>query len=277
MTESVFELHVEVDTDSKALELLSGHTLISKQGLKQAMKKGCVWVTHGKHTRRLRRADKSLKSGDQLHIYYDESILAAVPTSPVLITDEKDYSVWVKPRGVFSQGSRWGDHCTINRWIETNTSPQRPCFIVHRLDRAATGLMLLAHTKSAAAKLSVLFAQRQLDKHYRVIVEGEFVAPESVLIDSTIDDKDAKTIINSIKYCPIANKTLLNVKIETGRKHQIRRHLSEAGFPVVGDSLYGCTDNSEDLALAAYSLRFTCPLSGEEKYYQLPASYSPSL
>jgi tRNA pseudouridine32 synthase/23S rRNA pseudouridine746 synthase len=137
--------------------------------------------------------------------------------------------------------------------------------------------MLLAHTKSAAAKLSVLFAQRQLDKHYRVIVEGEFVAPESVLIDSTIDDKDAKTIINSIKYCPIANKTLLNVKIETGRKHQIRRHLSEAGFPVVGDSLYGCTDNSEDLALAAYSLRFTCPLSGEEKYYQLPASYSPSL
>jgi tRNA pseudouridine32 synthase/23S rRNA pseudouridine746 synthase len=277
VTESVFELHVEVDTDSKALELLSGHTLISKQGLKQAMKKGCVWVTHGKHTRRLRRADKSLKSGDQLHIYYDESILAAVPTSPVLITDEKDYSVWVKPRGVFSQGSRWGDHCTINRWIETNTSPQRPCFIVHRLDRAATGLMLLAHTKSAAAKLSVLFAQRQLDKHYRVIVEGEFVAPESVLIDSTIDDKDAKTIINSIKYCPIANKTLLNVKIETGRKHQIRRHLSEAGFPVVGDSLYGCTDNSEDLALAAYSLRFTCPLSGEEKYYQLPASYSPSL
>jgi tRNA pseudouridine32 synthase/23S rRNA pseudouridine746 synthase len=277
VTESVFELHVEVDTDSKALELLSGHTLISKQGLKQAMKKGCVWVTHGKHTRRLRRADKSLKSGDQLHIYYDESILAAVPTSPVLITDEKDYRVWVKPRGVFSQGSRWGDHCTINRWIETNTSPQRPCFIVHRLDRAATGLMLLAHTKSAAAKLSVLFAQRQLDKHYRVIVEGEFVAPESVLIDSTIDDKDAKTIINSIKYCPIANKTLLNVKIETGRKHQIRRHLSEAGFPVVGDSLYGCTDNSEDLALAAYSLRFTCPLSGEEKYYQLPASYSPSL
>jgi tRNA pseudouridine32 synthase/23S rRNA pseudouridine746 synthase len=277
VTESVFELHVEVDTDSKALELLSGHTLISKQGLKQAMKKGCVWVTHGKHTRRLRRADKSLQSGDQLHIYYDESILAAVPAPPVLITDEKDYSVWVKPRGVFSQGSRWGDHCTINRWIETNTSPQRPCFIVHRLDRAATGLMLLAHTKSAAAKLSALFAERDLDKHYRVIVEGEFVALEPVLIDAAIDDKDAKTVINSVNYCARLNRTLLDVKIETGRKHQIRRHLSEAGFPVVGDSLYGLCDNNEDLELAAYSLRFICPLSGEEKYYQLPASYCPRL
>jgi tRNA pseudouridine32 synthase/23S rRNA pseudouridine746 synthase len=277
VTESVFELHVEVDTDSKALELLSGHTLISKQGLKQAMKKGCVWVTHGKHTRRLRRADKSLQSGDQLHIYYDESILSAVPTSPVLITDEKDYSVWVKPRGVFSQGSRWGDHCTINRWIETNASPQRPCFIVHRLDRAATGLMLLAHTKSAAAKLSALFAQRGLDKHYRVIVEGEFVALEPVLIDAAIEDKDAKTVINSVNYCARLNRTLLDVKIETGRKHQIRRHLSDAGFPVVGDSLHGLCDNNEDLQLAAYSLRFICPLSGEEKYYQLPEVYCPSL
>jgi tRNA pseudouridine32 synthase/23S rRNA pseudouridine746 synthase len=97
------------------------------------------------------------------------------------------------------------------------------------------------------------------------------------LINSDIDCKDAKTVINSIDYCPVLNRTLLDVKIETGRKHQIRRHLSEAGFPVVGDSLYGCVDKREDLALTAYSLRFICPLSGVEKYYQLPTNSCPSL
>jgi tRNA pseudouridine32 synthase/23S rRNA pseudouridine746 synthase len=277
VTESVFELHLEVDTDSKALELLAIHTAKSKQVLKQAMKKGCVWLTHGKHTKRLRRADKHVQAGDQLHIYFDEKILEIDPVPPIHIADEKDYSLWVKPRGMFSQGSRWGDHCTINRWVEINSTPQRPSFIVHRLDRAATGLMLLAHSKAAAAKLSALFAQRELDKHYRVMVEGELVAPQSIVIDSAIDDKAAKTIINPVSYCSASNKTLLDVKIETGRKHQIRRHLSEAGFPVVGDSLYGRSDNNEDLQLAAYSLRFICPLSGAEKYYQLPESYCPSL
>jgi tRNA pseudouridine32 synthase/23S rRNA pseudouridine746 synthase len=277
MSDAAFELHLEIEEASKAIDVLVANSYLSKQRLKQAMKYGCVWHTQGSHTKRIRRADKLVSSQEQLHCYYDPIIMAAQPNPAIQVADEHDYSVWVKPPSMFSQGSRWGDHCTINRWVEMNSSPQRPCFIVHRLDRAATGLMLLAHTKSAAAKLSALFAQRQLDKHYRVIVEGEFVAPESVLIDSTIDDKDAKTIINSIKYCPITNKTLLDVKIETGRKHQIRRHLSEAGFPVIGDSLYGCTDNSEDLALAAHSLRFICPLSGEEKYYQLPASYCPSL
>lgn len=277
MTEAVFELHLEVDTDSKVLELLSSHSSISKQGLKQAMNKGCVWVTRGKHTRRLRRADKTLQSGDQLHVYYDQSILAVVADSPVLVVDEKDYSIWVKPRGVFSQGSRWGDHCTINRWVETNSSPQRPCFIVHRLDRAATGLMLLAHTKSSAAKLSGLFAQRELDKHYRVIVEGEYVAQQTGVIETVLDNKDAKTVVNPLEYCVASNQTLLDVKIATGRKHQIRRHLSEAGYPVVGDSLYGNSASAVNLQLAAYSLRFNCPLSGEEKHYQLPQRYCPKL
>jgi tRNA pseudouridine32 synthase/23S rRNA pseudouridine746 synthase len=277
MTDGVFELHLEVEEAAKAIDTLAANSDLSKQLLKQAMKNGCVWHTQGSHTKRIRRADKHVAIAEQLHCYYDPMVMAAQPSPAIQVADEHDYSVWVKPRGMFSQGSRWGDHCTINRWIEMNSAPQRPCFIVHRLDRAATGLMLLAHSKLAAAKLSALFAQRQLDKHYRVIVEGEFVAPESVLIDSTIDDKDAKTIINSMDYCPASNKTLLDVKIETGRKHQIRLHLSEAGFPVIGDSLYGCTNSSENLALAAYSLRFICPLSGEEKYYQLPASYCPSL
>jgi tRNA pseudouridine32 synthase/23S rRNA pseudouridine746 synthase len=277
MTDAGFELHLEVDEESKAIDVLVANSYLSKQRLKQAMKNGCVWHTQGRHTKRIRRADKLVSSQEQLHCYYDPVIMADQADPATLLVDELAYSVWIKPPGMFSQGSRWGDHCTINRWVEMNSSPQRLCFIVHRLDRAATGLMLLAHTKSAATKLSALFAQRQLDKHYRVIVEGELVAPEPVLINSDIDCKDAKTIINSIDYCPVLNRTLLDVKIETGRKHQIRRHLSEAGFPVVGDSLYGCVDKSEDLALAAYSLRFICPLSGVEKYYQLPTNSCPSL
>lgn len=279
---SPFEIHLTVeDVDVSAVDLLAEKTNLSKQHIKQVMQKGAVWLEEKKtgKPRRLRRAKKIPAMGDELHLYYDTNVLEVVPVSPQLISDEGEYSIWYKPYGLLSQGSKWGDHCTVQRWVEQNLTPQRPAFAVHRLDRAATGLMIIAHKKQSATELSALFAKREIEKHYQVIVHGQFPAgtwPKK--IESDIDGRQARSYAKLLKYNAEANRSLLEVRIDTGRKHQIRKHLLSIGFPVVGDRLYGDVDGEssiekegrEDLQLTACSLAFICPVTKQEKHFQLP-------
>ncbi len=271
---SRFEKHIVVTSKtSVAVDLLSSESGLSKQLVKQLMQKGAVWQTVGKKTQRLRRAKKTVFSGHQLHIYYDKAVLAMVAPEPELLADEGHYSVWNKPYGMLSQGSKWGDHCTITRWAEQHLKPQRNSFVVHRLDRAANGIIVIAHTKTAAAALSGLFQQRQIDKRYQIWVEGEFDRKAStstpVTVRSDIDGRKAVSHFSFVRYDDTLNRTLLDVHIETGRKHQIRRHSAELGFPVVGDRLYGRKAYSEDLQLSAYYLSFICPFSHTKKQFNL--------
>ncbi|MCO4838059.1 MAG: RNA pseudouridine synthase [Oceanospirillaceae bacterium] len=273
------EFHVEVvDVSSCAAQLLTQPSGLSKQQVKQAMKKGAVWVSeNGSNHKRLRRADKYLKLGQTIHLYYDPKVLEAQVTPAVLIKHEGDYSIWYKPYGMLSQGTKWGDHCTINRWVEQNQKPQRPAFIVNRLDRAAQGLMLIAHTKAAAAGLSRLFEQRKIIKTYTALVEGLF--PETLVLNTPIDELGAISRASLLTYDSSAKQSLVSVSIETGRKHQIRKHLSGAGFAIIGDRLYGSkeADGDVDLCLVSTYLEFICPLTQVEKSYRLTDAYLPKL
>ncbi|MDJ0805816.1 MAG: pseudouridine synthase, partial [Gammaproteobacteria bacterium] len=173
--QSHFERHLRVKADQvSAVDLLAAETGLSRTRLKQVMQLGAVWLTRGQQTHRLRRASKPLVAGDELHLYYAEKVLNQTPSPAQLIADELGYSVWFKPCGMFSQGSKWGDHCTITRWVEQTIQPQRSAFIVHRLDRAASGLILVAHGKRMANQLADLFRRRAIEKRYRVKVHGEF-------------------------------------------------------------------------------------------------------
>lgn len=275
-----FEVHLSVDgAGHNAVGLLCESSGLSRNKIKQSMVQGAVWLTRGRHTARIRRASKSLKAGDELHLYYDVSVLGMQPEEAQLIADEQHYSVWNKPYGMLSQGSKWGDHCTITRWVEGHLYPKRPAFVVHRLDRAATGLILIAHGKRAAAALSALFQQRQIEKCYRVTVEGCF--PDSGLplrLDEPIDGRHAVTQVIHAMYEPDRGQTQLDIRIETGRKHQIRRHLADYGYPVVGDRLYGTgvgegqNGGAENLQLCCNLLAFRCPFSGHEKVFRLSDS-----
>lgn len=272
------EFHIDIiQPDCRATALLAEHSGLSITQIKQAMQKGAVWLSNEQGTNRLRRAKKKLPVGAQLHFYYNPQVLEASIEEPVLLADEGDYSVWIKPRGVFSQGSKWGDHCTITRWIETNDSQQRPAFPIHRLDRAATGLMLIGHGKNTTKQLSELFAKKLIHKVYQAVVNGHFSKPGEILTyNKDIDGRKTVTHARLLEYNQEMDHSLVEVIIETGRKHQIRRHLSEAGFAILGDRLYAGGDE-QDLQLAAVSLAFRCPVYDEDKSFHLPDSFRPSL
>ena len=248
------------------INVLADATSLSKQVLKSALDKGCVWLKSGKKINRVRRVKKPLKVGDEVFLYFNEKILSSIPAEPDLLLDKKDYSVWFKPAGVFAQGSKWGDHCALTRLVEKTFN--RNSFLVHRLDRATSGIMMVAHTKHAARDLSKLFADRKINKTYLAIVEGEFNT-DTLTINEKIDGKSA---ISHIKLLTFANnRSLLEVRIETGRKHQIRKHLSGINYPIIGDRLYGNADKNhpEDLQLQAIQLEFTCPITQQHIQIEL--------
>ncbi len=171
---------------------------------------------------------------------------------------------------MYSQGSKWGDHCTIYRWAEQHLSPQRPVFIVHRLDRAANGLMILAHKKIVAAQFAKMFSQHEIYKKYRAKVEGVIAGIELPLqITAPIDDKPAISEIVAVSVDAANDVSDVDIVIKTGRKHQIRKHLSGMGHPIVGDRLYGAQQTALDLQLCSAHLRFKCPLTGLARCYEV--------
>ncbi|XPF94116.1 RluA family pseudouridine synthase [Colwellia sp. RE-S-Sl-9] len=290
----IFEKHLIVTTEaSNALIELDAVCNISIADIKKAIAKGALWLTRGKSTQRFRRLKKTLKKGDELHFYYNEGVLKQEPNEAILIEDMGDYSVWYKPYGMLSQGSKWSDHCTIARWAQTHLQPERPVFIVHRLDRAATGLIVIAHTKKMAQAFSQKFEHHQLEKHYLILVHGDHnqrSQPDNISID--VDGKKALSTFTCIDYNRNIDVSLVNVKIESGRKHQIRIHSASIDMPVVGDRLHGIKEKDDvleekikkniDLQLCAFSLSFDCPFgeintTPEHKTFSLPEHLRPSL
>lgn len=274
------QFHIAVaEPESSAVLLLAQASGFSKQKIKRLMQSGAVWLTQGQQTKRLRRAKKTLPAGTELHLYYDPNVQQAGINEPQLLADEGDYSVWIKPCGMMSQGSKWGDQNTIARWVEQHLLPQRPAFIVHRLDRATRGLILVAHSKKAVRALTLMFEKRQLKKQYRAKVLGDHsgrVQPE--IISEPIDGRPAVSHVSCVAVDSLGQHSIVDVTIETGRKHQIRRHLASLGLPIAGDRLYGTGDTTiEDLQLAAMRLHFTCPLTGQPRDYQLPTQHLPHL
>lgn len=264
------EEHVRVESPgSNAVDILQAASGLSKQRIKSAMTKGAVWLTRGRRTQRIRRASRALRAGDEVHLYYDAEVLAETPAEPILVADVGGYSVWNKPFGLRSQGSKWGDHCTVARWAEQHLTPERPAFTVHRLDRAANGLIVVAHAKKIAASLSKLFRERKVEKRYLALVAGDFSAhPSPLRIEAPIDQKEAVSEVSFARF--EGGRSLVDIRIETGRKHQIRRHLAGLGFPIIGDRLYGdgAADGC-DLQLTACKLVFHCPVNNHPVEYRL--------
>ncbi len=162
----------------------------------------------------------------------------------------------------------------VNRHVEVRSRGRKRIFIIHRLDREASGVMLFAKTEEVKRRLQETW--HQSEKRYYALVEGHPSEKEGALqswlredsfhrVSSCSGGPHARYAVTHYRQVKASAKyTLLDIRLETGRKHQIRVHLSELGHPVAGDKRYGAKTNPfRRLALHAYSLTFVHPVSRE--------------
>ena len=202
-----------------------------------------------------------------------------------IIYEDNHIIVVEKPVNVPSQSDKTGDKdllTMIKEYLKEKYHKQGEAYLglVHRLDRPVGGVMVYAKTSKAAARLSEQIRQKQFTKKYLVIVDGKMKQKQGILEDylwknektntskvveeGTKNAKYAKLEYEVLKYVPETNLSVLKIKLETGRHHQIRVQLSHAGHSIYGDQKYGSRGKGKQIALWAYELSFIHPITKEK-------------
>ena len=201
---------------------------------------------------------------------------------PVLYEDES-IMVVEKRAGLLTYGERGTSgtslYMMINDFLRERSKGKEKIFVVHRLDREVSGLLVFA--KSEEIQEQIKDHWKETEKRYYAFVEGKPPQKEGTISSwlkenkaqrvytarESPDAKFAVTHYKVIKEHP--ERTLLEIKIDTGRKHQIRVHLSDMGCPIVGDRKYGADDKiKRRIRLHAYFLAFPHPVTGERMEFQ---------
>ncbi|QYK59483.1 MAG: RluA family pseudouridine synthase [Fimbriimonadaceae bacterium] len=201
---------------------------------------------------------------------------------PLDVVYEDDWLLVVdKPRGMVTHPTQSFQgptlvHALLARphTLSSGQAPYRPG-VVHRLDRDTTGLLIVAKTDGAHASLAAQISRREVSRRYVAWVEG-IPEQERFTIDAPLGPHPARRTLRAVRaegkaarthvrvLSTHGQRTLVTVRLETGRTHQIRVHLASCRMPVTGDKLYGSGESSGPLQLHAASLRFLHPEDGRQ-------------
>ena len=195
--------------------------------------------------------------------------------------EDNDIIVVHKPAYVSAQSTRGGEvdlESIIKNYIYSKDKTSNPYVaVVHRLDKPVEGIMVYAKTKQAAGHLSGQIQRHEFKKTYLALVNGLVEAKEFVRVENYLakdgksnmsyvvdkNHKDAKKAV--LEYRSLGeNKdgnTLLEIKLHTGRHHQIRVTMASLGYPLVGEVKYGEGEGKENVQLCSYKLEFAHPMS----------------
>jgi 23S rRNA pseudouridine1911/1915/1917 synthase len=272
---------MEVHEDCGIVEFLLRHGYTRTKS-KQLLKHGAVFI----NGRAVARYDHRLSAGDTVAIGRGsrerEDILSRFG---IRVVYEDEYVIVIdKPQGMLTiateKEKRMTAYFLLGEYMKER-DPRGRIFIVHRLDRETSGLIVFA--KTGSAKKGLQKDWKNAEKKYYAVVEGLPKSPEGK-IESYLSetkslrvytDRSADETRHAItRYRMIrAGKaySLLDIALETGRKHQIRVHLADIGCPVAGDKRYGASTNPiRRMALHAYSLSFRHPVTGKKFHFTSP-------
>ncbi len=221
------------------------------------------------------KAGYKIRSSDRIKIDYDETKELAIEDIelPVLYEDD-DCVVINKPIGLLTHSKGpFNPEPTVESWLrsrlKTKAMPGERAGIVHRLDRATSGVMIVAKTPKALGWLQKQFSQRKVKKSYIAVIEGVLKEPEAI-IDMPIErnpkkpqtfrvGSNGKSAITNYKVLKAGEAfSLVELQPATGRTHQLRVHLAHLGHPIAGDTFYGGR-TADRLFLHARSLELTLP------------------
>jgi 23S rRNA pseudouridine1911/1915/1917 synthase len=217
-----------------------------------------------------------LKPGDIVVINSHAGMTARAGLPFPVLYEDQHVIVVDKPVGIVTSGtdSCLSIHWIISQFLKKTSKGNIRAYVVHRLDKEVSGVILFA--KSQDVMNTIKDNWKDTDKRYFALVEGTPAKAEDTIKSWLIEDKSLK--VHSVRETPEAkfavthykiikplNKyTLLDVKLETGRKNQIRVHLSDIGCPIVGDRKYGASyEFIRRIRLHAYYLSFPHPVLGK--------------
>ena len=228
------------------------------------------------------RSGYKLKPTDKVEVLYDMAGIEKIENIdlPILYQDD-DVLVINKPAGVIShsRGKFWNEPSVASFIRQLTNQPGERAGIIHRLDRATSGVMICAKTQSAMVFLQKQFADRNVKKIYVAVVSGQ-LDPKNAIIDMPIErnpkapstfrvganGKPAQTQYKVIKSSDKYDFVQLEPK--TGRTHQLRVHMQQQKHPILGDTLYE-GESRNRLMLHAYQLEIALP-NGKTKLFSAP-------
>jgi len=233
-----------------------------------------------------------VRAGDKTIIDYNLNKLDQIPSIKLPIIYEDETCVVInKPVGVLAHSKgAFNPEATVASWLSSRIKGMEGerAGIVHRLDRATSGVMICAKTPEALAWLQKQFSQRKVQKTYIALVKGQPKEPEAI-IDMPIErnPKAPATFRVGVGGRPAVTHykvieaseyySLLELQPTTGRTHQLRVHLAQIGHPIVGDALYG-GEPAERLFLHAEKLGITLPNRQRQAFQaRLPQAFQLKL
>ena len=207
-----------------------------------------------------------------------------------VIYEDNHIIVVEKPVNIPSQGDKTGDLdmlTLVKRYIKEKYNKPGEVYLglVHRLDRPVGGVMVFARTSKAAARLSEQVRNKDFKKKYLVIVDGKFEKNKGTLEDYLLKNektntskvvkegtKNAKLAIldyEVLKYNEEINLSVVKVNLHTGRHHQIRVQMANAGHSICGDQKYGTRGRGKQICLWAYELTILHPITKEKMTFKV--------
>ncbi|HEX4123674.1 MAG TPA: RluA family pseudouridine synthase [Tepidisphaeraceae bacterium] len=282
--------HPKYSTPATIMEwLLRRYPTAKRQTLRRMVQAGRVLV----NDRPVRRVDQPIGPGDVV-VSRDQPTAPAAATASRLpfeiVFEDADLLVVKKPAGMLTSTGPREKRPTLLGHVRDylkHTDPRAQPGLVHRLDRDASGLLVFSKSDLAYQSLKTQFFHHAVDRHYTAIVHG-IPDPPADQIESQLVERTDGTVHSTRQvgrgmraitdYEVLArekNRALLRLKLQTGRKHQIRVQLAERGHAIVGDRVYGPPTKlaAPRLMLAATHLSFTHPRTGKHLSFDGPAGF----
>ncbi|EFB40368.1 RluA family pseudouridine synthase [Parachlamydia acanthamoebae] len=225
-------------------------------------------------------ASTPLEAGQTISLGVRKARKEKVP----ILYEDAHLVVIEKPAGLLSVATNFDKAKTAHAFLKERYRP-RKVYVVHRLDQDTSGVMLFALTGEAFFGLKALFADHDIDREYTAVVHGKMTQQEGTwqsylyedkayVVHSTQDPDKGELAITHFKTVEARTHfSLLNLKLETGKKNQIRVHCEDHGFPIVGDKKYGGEGEShitKRLCLHAHHLGFVHPIYKKEMSFDSP-------
>ena len=259
------------------LELLANRLGLSRNKAKDIIDQRRVFI----NGRRVWMARHNIKAGDQVTGSFNTENPVKISHGIILYEDD-NYLVVNKPAGISSNGPNSFEQLLNRQSVnESAAACHAPRMACHRLDKDTTGCLIFAKSAEAKKRIIALFAGNKVKKKYESVVRG-CLKKNTMTITTPIDGQKAITRIRLKKASKPACHSSgaashLSITIETGRTHQIRKHLASIGHPVLGDQHYGVgreTPQSERLIgrqmLHAAEIEFTNPFSDLPVHVKAP-------